>query len=195
MNILFVVVIALFYIVGNLLKSKSGKFVKRAGKEPRHPGQKLAPKPPQEQKTPWEALKESFRQAQAVSREPQTRPANQSQPTVKKPFRPRPAVTNIPAETAQQVAIPSPHAFKAPKLSQAIPHVQPEFEKIPEILSKPVQRPKEKRAPIQAPSANFLSDITADYAKPESLRRAILHYEILGKPLALRDPTSQYIGY
>ncbi|HPC95517.1 MAG TPA: hypothetical protein PLU87_11275 [Sedimentisphaerales bacterium] len=32
-----------------------------------------------------------------------------------------------------------------------------------------------------------------DYSDPEALKRAVLHYEILGKPLSLRDPLEQQI--
>lgn len=41
--------------------------------------------------------------------------------------------------------------------------------------------------PAQMPESEYLSELLKDYADPEELRRAILHYEILGKPLSLRD--------
>ena len=41
--------------------------------------------------------------------------------------------------------------------------------------------------PTEIPRAKYLSEILSDYEDPEKLRRAILHYEILGKPLSLRD--------
>jgi hypothetical protein len=37
------------------------------------------------------------------------------------------------------------------------------------------------------PHTGYLSEILSDYDDPEKLRRAILHYEILGKPLSLRE--------
>ena len=33
-----------------------------------------------------------------------------------------------------------------------------------------------------------------DFGDPDELRRAILHYEILGKPISLRDRSEQIIG-
>ena len=33
--------------------------------------------------------------------------------------------------------------------------------------------------------------VIIDYSDPEALRKAILHYEILGKPLALRDTSDE----
>jgi hypothetical protein len=41
----------------------------------------------------------------------------------------------------------------------------------------------------------YLSEVLADYENSEELKRAILHYEILGKPLALRDPSRVIIGF
>jgi hypothetical protein len=55
--------------------------------------------------------------------------------------------------------------------------------------------PQEPSADAEMPSETIPEPTTAgsgppliDYDDPEILRRAILHYEILGKPLACRDP-------
>jgi hypothetical protein len=48
--------------------------------------------------------------------------------------------------------------------------------------------------PTEIPRAKYLSEILSDYDDTEKLRRAILHYEILGKPLSLRDPSEHIIG-
>lgn len=47
---------------------------------------------------------------------------------------------------------------------------------------------------LESGEDDYLADILADYADPEQLRAAILHYEILGKPISLRDPSHQVIG-
>jgi hypothetical protein len=62
--------------------------------------------------------------------------------------------------------------------------VQPKLEKVTAGVA----------APAEIPRAKYLSEILSDYENPESLRRAILHYEILGKPLSLRDPSEHIIG-
>jgi hypothetical protein len=41
--------------------------------------------------------------------------------------------------------------------------------------------------PVEIPQAKYLSEILSDYDDTEKLRRAILHYEILSKPLSLRE--------
>jgi hypothetical protein len=48
--------------------------------------------------------------------------------------------------------------------------------------------------PAEMAEAEHLPEILSDYAEPDELRRAILHYEILGRPLSLRDPSGQIIG-
>jgi hypothetical protein len=45
--------------------------------------------------------------------------------------------------------------------------------------------------PAEMPQTKYLSEILSDYEDPEKLRRAILHYEILGKPMSLRKPTDK----
>lgn len=45
------------------------------------------------------------------------------------------------------------------------------------------------------PAEDFLPDLILDYSDPDALRKAILHYEILGKPLALREPADETISF
>ena len=52
----------------------------------------------------------------------------------------------------------------------------------------------EVAVPAEIPQAKYLSEILSDYDDPEKLRRAILHYEILGKPISLREPAEHIIG-
>jgi hypothetical protein len=39
---------------------------------------------------------------------------------------------------------------------------------------------------------DYFSETLLDYADPEELRKAILHYEILGKPLSLRGQSDNF---
>jgi hypothetical protein len=48
--------------------------------------------------------------------------------------------------------------------------------------------------PLGEPGGELPLELLLDYADPEELRRAILHYEILGKPLSMRGPSEQIIG-
>jgi hypothetical protein len=89
--------------------------------------------------------------------------------------------------------------------SQPRPQVQPKLEELPEFTAEmalaipatvkkdvrlsSVEAPEVMRVamPAEIPQTKYLSEILSDYEDPEKLRRAILHYEILGKPLSLRD--------
>jgi len=80
--------------------------------------------------------------------------------------------------------IPPVEAVEEPKLPAVAPEVQPAIEELPELISKPVERPE----------PGLAIESLLDYADPDELRRAILHYEILGRPLSLRGPGGQIIG-
>lgn len=54
--------------------------------------------------------------------------------------------------------------------------------------------PGKGRYVAQADEPTLLVGLRSDYADPEQLRRAIVHCEILGKPLSLRPPGEQMIG-
>jgi hypothetical protein len=69
------------------------------------------------------------------------------------------------------------------------PQIQPDIQKLPEFTSEAIEKLEDKRVPIptQVTPSEYLSELLLDYSDPEELRRAILHYEILGKPLSLRS--------
>jgi hypothetical protein len=46
-----------------------------------------------------------------------------------------------------------------------------------------------RREPATIPALSII-----DYTDPDALKKAILHYEILGKPLGLRDPFQRTAG-
>ena len=95
----------------------------------------------------------------------------QAQPPGRKVVRPQPVIRRTqPTETKETIKFP---AFEP----------QPEFRKVSEITA------------TEIPQAEYLSDILSDYEDPEKLRRAILHYEILGKPISLRGPSEQFCGF
>jgi hypothetical protein len=48
--------------------------------------------------------------------------------------------------------------------------------------------------PSEVPVPAYLAGILSDYADPEKVRKVILHYEILGKPLSLRESPENIIG-
>jgi len=104
------------------------------------------------------------------------------QPARQKIARPQPAVRKYAAEAKQAGRVQSRT-------------VQPDFEELPESTTKTAEGLAGKRKDMaEVPESKYLSEVLADFTDPEDLRMAILHYEILGKPLSLRDPSGQIIG-
>ena len=52
-------------------------------------------------------------------------------------------------------------------------------------------KPDEIQQGLARDSGGFEPAAVIDYSDPDALKKAILHYEILGKPLALRDEAAQ----
>jgi len=96
-----------------------------------------------------------------------------------------------PPESNRDLQRPTPRSQPRPQVAK--PQVQPKLEEISE-LTPAASLLRSKTAGAEIPQAGYLSGILSDYDDPEKLRRAILHYEILGKPLSLRDPSEHIIG-
>jgi hypothetical protein len=52
-----------------------------------------------------------------------------------------------------------------------------------------------KMGPVQEPTDSLTIPPLVNYDDPDALKRAILHYEILGRPVALRDPFERTAEY
>lgn len=75
------------------------------------------------------------------------------------------------------------------KVETGRPTFEPILEGLTDVMREPpkpvelgVQRPETARESVGFPAASVI-----DYRDPDALKKAILHYEILGKPVALRD--------
>jgi hypothetical protein len=157
MQIVVFVILAIFYAVGSIIKARANKTAPK-GKE--QTPRKPARKPP-ESSIEIQLLKQLWRPERPT-------PSSQRRSQVAKPqVRP----------SGRKVARPQPAGMamlesQVAKTQVAGPQVQPKVE---------------VAAPAETPPAEYLSGILSDYDDPEKLRRAILHYEILGKPLSLRE--------
>ena len=174
MNILVVVVLAVFWALGGIIKAR--KIAQNRQKEP-------------------------------LARKPARRPAVQS--TTQRPARPSPEQARVKlaewraaarkfaaeaeqafrAQMAEPPPEPPPQAFHKPK------H-QPTVQGTPSFAAKLSITPEEKPAPgtPETPPEEYLTELLADYADSDQLRRAILHYEIMGRPLSLRESNESAIG-
>jgi len=195
-NILFIVGLAIFWVIGGILKARANKKQKGEEQLTRKPG--LAPSDragvrehKAVEKTPYEQVQ------RPTARTPYRRePQPQIQPPRRKIARPELFVQKFVTEKAQAMPPETIELLEEPGLPQPAPQVQPDFQELPQFTSKTVKELGDKRAAILAetPRARYLAEILLDYADPDDLRRAILHYEILGRPLSLRDPSQHIIG-
>jgi hypothetical protein len=202
MDILVLVVIAVVYGLGALFKAKSKKT-----EENTRPQQ--LQKPQSQPSKGGRGLFEQFfmevkQAANEAKKGVEMRPSNQKVPP-KTPH--SQAVVQKYSTTIRQE---SPIQSKIPtaKLQSSKPtgKVQSDFEKsvifdkgvqaLPEISTNVdgLRAKKKKVTPANISQTMHLSEVLADYEDPEELKKAILHYEILGRPLALRDSSRDVIG-
>jgi len=189
MNILFVVILAVFWAVAGIVKAKTRKREPEDEEESaRQPAHRPLASSLREQ-----FLKQLYGPAGPAQRQPSGPSAQQPR---KKVAAPQPGAPKYaaPAERTRPPATMEP----LPELDLSLP--QPQLQ--PEILEAPVLtgtlardlEAKIPNVPEQVPQTEDLTELLSDYADPEELRRAILHYEILGQPLSLRDPSANIIG-
>jgi len=172
MQLVVLVILALIYGVGSILKAKASKMAEEGEKES---AAKPRGKPPG-------AVGPRFSK-QLVDRQARGGPVS----TARRPSR-------VPAQLQpRKVKRPEPAAAKAVAKTEAIREF-PAME-LPEMLTLAPETLELRPKPHELPElAKYASALLSDYGDPEKLRRAILHYEILGKPLSLRDPSEHIIG-
>ncbi len=208
MDILVIVLVAAVYGLATILKTKKRKKVQEEQAK-----EELTRKPQRKPASSRGLLEQFIREIQRAV-EPtegrESRPAAQpTRPKVARP-QPAPAVRKYAAEAKQagRVQPTTPPAKpKRPglKLSIPAPQVQPDFEELPDLQTGIEALPEfttkavkglvgKRKGMAEVPESKYLSEVLADFTDPEDLRMAILHYEILGRPLSLRDPSGQIIG-
>ena len=183
MNILIVIVLAVFWAIGGIVKAKA----KKSEGRDELPGP--ARKPPTHGR---EAREQMLRQLQRPAgsvqdQRQQPRPAAQQPRTKFADLRAAVQKFAVEAEQAFQPQSGKPTPELEPALTE--PQNPPETVELPESTGTSTKELQDEQVPEpeQMPESEYLSELLADYADPEELRRAILHYEILGKPLSLRD--------
>ncbi len=174
MNILVVVVMAVIWMVGAIVKSTKAK----SGDK-----QQSSRKPP----TPSSGGRQ---QIPVHSQRPAGPPQHPGHPSGAPKKRItladlREAARKFAAEAEQafqgQTTKPTPKQAPKPQIQpETTPHVAP-------VVAQTKRLDEKQAAAAEMPPTEHLSDIQSDYADPDKLRRAILHYEILGPPLSLRD--------
>jgi len=194
MNILVVIVLAIFWVIGGIIKAKANKS-QTSSKD--NLSRKPARKPPVHSREAREQmLKRLERPADSApqGQRQQLRPAAQK-PRMKFADL-QAAVRKFAAEAEKAFQADAQEIIPKPKPPLTEPQIKAEKLEPTEPMTTTIKGLQDKRAsePEQLPELEYLSEILTDYAEPDQLRRAILHYEILGKPLSLRNPSDDSIG-
>ena len=195
-NILFIVGLAVLWVIGGILKARANKKQKDEEQLTRKPG--LAPSDragvrehKAVEKTPYEQVQ------RPTARTPYRRePQPQIEPPRRKIARPQLFVQKFVTEKAQAAPLETIELLEEPELPVPTVQLEHKFEELPEFTAKTAKELGDirVRTPAETPRARYLAEILLDYSDPEDLKRAILHYEILGRPLSLRDPSAHIIG-
>ena len=180
MNLLFVIVVAVFWVLGGILKAKSKK---PQDKQRIGPQQRPVRRP---QARGMQAGEQSRHHPSTASQRPQYAP--DSKPPAGEAVFSHPLFRNLAAQIERATGMkiptemPKPQAPKKPPKPQAERFIPPVKAAQPLGIKKPVD------------VTDFSDTLWLDTSDPDDLKRAILYYEILGKPVSLRDSTDSVIG-
>lgn len=173
MNILFIVVVAVFWAIGGIVKAAG------AGRTARQRQNKQSSEKDTPRRETW--LQQLARKAEEIQRavenqgKPQARRTQERQPQAKPPKPPAGQVTVRTDRGGEPVLV-----YERQTPSPAVQRQEQPARRVSKARTYP-QRERQAKATLTPVSL-------LDYSDPDALKRAILHYEILGKPLAFRDP-------
>ncbi len=178
MNILVVVVMAAIWIVGGIIKATKTK----SGDEPQ-PGRAASRKPPAHGRGGRQQMPGRAQRPAGPPQRPEQLLGSPQKRTMLADL--REAARNFAAEAEQAFQPQTTKPAPEPALK---PQIQPEATPLVEPVVAPIKGLADRQAAAaEMPPTQHLSDLLSDYADPDKLRKAILHYEILGPPLSLRD--------
>ncbi len=225
-NILFIVVLAVFWLLGGLVKTFGGTRNARAKRPDRRKAvdeeqrkeswqQRLARKADEMQKAAEERIRkfeEQVQPQQKPPKSPERRRPDEGRVTVQAGRGGEPVLvyerakpTETPEQRRQQAARLQQARQEAARRREAqrrraaernveaeLTQVEPGLGAMTDISLGASSRPQplkiDEALPEHHESASYAASSLIDDSDPDALRKAILHYEILGKPLSLRDP-------
>lgn len=201
MDILVLVVVAAVYGIGVLIRAKGKKNQDQAQEQPRKPQSKPSAGGRGFLEKFIMDVQKAAEEAKSGKESPQS-----SQRVHQKTAHPQTAVRKYAAGTKEARQTQPKSRPAKPKLTKSTAQIQSDFEILPELDTDIQTLPKfrsktvvglpgkRKAMPAETDEYKYLTDVLSDYEDPEDLKRAILHYEILGRPLSLRGPSEQIIG-
>jgi hypothetical protein len=191
MNILIVVVLVAFWLIGGIIKAKANKSGAKDEQSPRKPVRR----PPVHSR---EAREQMLSRLQRPSDSAQVQ-RQQPRPATRKPRMKfadlQAAVRKFAVEAEKALQADTQEAAAEPKPPLSEPKIKTERVELSEPMTTTVKVLQDKQVSEaeQIFESEYLSDLLMDYSDPDQLRRAILHYEILGRPLSLRNPSDDGI--
>jgi hypothetical protein len=198
MNIFFLVIVAAFWVISGLVKAKSEHAKKQKKRQP--PRDTTANSSPSN-KDKGELILEKILGSFIPNSTEQQRSVKQQ--TTKTPprfqeTRPRPASKSLPDKytTRQKISNKRKQKLSMQKKSlkpkfDEITQIEPDIEKIPEFTVdevKNINTSYSQKAIPGIPASQYLPD----FSDSDSLKKAILYYEVLGRPLSLRDSSDSF---
>jgi len=182
MNILFVVVLAVFWVLRGLFRDKVKESeTKSSSKE--QPTRKPVQRSSERARALWEQFLEQ-------TRHPSESPLQKSE---RAPV-PHQSQTTISKSAVHKAApVSSPEHLLQSKQAISSLDISPSEPDIPDIVLDTQVLPESSIKTVDSFSEVFyVFESLFDYSDPEELRKAILHYEILGKPLSLRGQSDNF---
>jgi len=212
MNILFIVAVAVFWAIGGLIKAAGAK--KNA---PQKGGQAPRRRQPTWQERLARKAEEMMQAAEGRVRASQQQGEPSHQEDASSADRPKQGRVIMRARRGgEPVLVYERHDVSQPPQRRS-PRPVREHRRHREDVSRRRPRPIEPESPVtsatdrpgpeisspsppiqsrpQPVSEPVASPYLIDYADIDALKRAILHYEILGKPVSLRDPSQQVADF
>lgn len=186
-NILFIVFLAIFWAISGILKAKKASQEKKAVDQKGLSEARV--KPSKRTRTEPRGLFQQIRDAVEAELQHQRELQQQAQPTRRKPVsQQQPAGLKILPEPERIKKIPTIESVQkiVPAVSTA--RIESKIEVMSNLKDETIEKVLYKKKPV-AVRSKYLSGILSDYSNSGELRRAILHYEILGRPVSLREPS------
>ncbi|MHC4456031.1 MAG: hypothetical protein ACYS0I_02890 [Planctomycetota bacterium] len=177
MQILVFVILAVLYAVGSILKAKGGKLEEQG--EEAEGEQKGGSKPAERVRA-----RQLFQKLEEVLEEKVQRPAGLK-----------------PQERDRQAVPVQRKVMRPQRVGRPVTEIQPELEVLPELTEQAIKKLEDKAIGIvpeklKVKPVGELLEIEPFlvFDEPDRLKKAILHYEIVGKPLSLRGSSERVIG-
>lgn len=191
MQLLIFVVVAVLYGLASIVKARKRKLDVEEEEQPAH---KLVPAGRGVRHQPVRQTQRAVRPEPAREAQQGPQPRPHPRPTA---VRPRSALQAFIAEIKRAAQGEILQPAEEPKLSPAPPTVQAQPQEPPTFTAKPLPSALSKSLALgakQPAQVDYLGELIPWFSGPDDLRRGILYYEILGKPISLRNPGEHLIG-